>query len=467
MPPTCACSASAAWRAIRVSRARWRVRTLGAGGAPFLRAAMAFSALGVCAVTIIATPWMYVAMAREGLFFARFARLNEKTGAPILALAVQAALCLAYWFWGQAGAARVALLPKDSIEARSILTPEVLTSAVVYIEWVFHACVALALLRLRATRPNLPRPFRSPLYPLAPGAVPRVRDRSRVRQLRSGQRARHVDRPRRARVRHADLRSLAAFGRTLIARQGGADRHAHRSRARRGRSQRERRGSVVVIDVLRAFTTAAYAFAAGAREILLTSTVEEAFALRARLPARRARSARSVASRSRASITATRRPRARSRSRPRDGDPALEQRNARRRARGVGAIDLARQPGRRLGHGARARARALAADHSARDGLHLTTREVTPERPADDDGAEDDACADILEDLLRGRAVDRAAVVDRVLASTAARQALDPAIDWITPRTSSARSTSIASTSRCPRARERTVDRARGSGARG
>ena len=73
-------------------------RTLGPNGAPFLRAAMAFSALGVCAVTIIATPWMYVAMAREGLFFARFAHLSPRTGAPVLALLVQAALCLAYWF---------------------------------------------------------------------------------------------------------------------------------------------------------------------------------------------------------------------------------------------------------------------------------------------------------------------------------------------------------------------------------
>ena len=39
-------------------------------------------------------------------------------------------------------------------------------------------------------------------------------------------------------------------------------------------------GLVVVIDVLRAFTTAAYAFDAGADKILLVSSVEEAFALR-------------------------------------------------------------------------------------------------------------------------------------------------------------------------------------------
>jgi 2-phosphosulfolactate phosphatase len=37
-------------------------------------------------------------------------------------------------------------------------------------------------------------------------------------------------------------------------------------------------GTVVVIDVLRAFTTAAYAFAAGAREIRPVSTIEEAVA---------------------------------------------------------------------------------------------------------------------------------------------------------------------------------------------
>ena len=44
-------------------------------------------------------------------------------------------------------------------------------------------------------------------------------------------------------------------------------------------------GTVVVIDVVRAFTTAAYAFAAGAREIVLTDSVDEAFALRQRLVA--------------------------------------------------------------------------------------------------------------------------------------------------------------------------------------
>lgn len=44
------------------------------------------------------------------------------------------------------------------------------------------------------------------------------------------------------------------------------------------------RGVVVVVDVLRAFSTSAYAFAAGARDITLVSTVEEAFDWQSKIP---------------------------------------------------------------------------------------------------------------------------------------------------------------------------------------
>ena len=43
-------------------------------------------------------------------------------------------------------------------------------------------------------------------------------------------------------------------------------------------------GIVLVIDVLRAFSTAAYAFSRGAKEIRLVSTVEEALELKSQLP---------------------------------------------------------------------------------------------------------------------------------------------------------------------------------------
>lgn len=52
----------------------------------------------------------------------------------------------------------------------------------------------------------------------------------------------------------------------------------HRSRAS------EARGTTIVIDVIRAFSVAAYAFGGGAAGIWLVRSVEEAFALRARQP---------------------------------------------------------------------------------------------------------------------------------------------------------------------------------------
>ena len=44
------------------------------------------------------------------------------------------------------------------------------------------------------------------------------------------------------------------------------------------------RGVVIVIDVLRAFSTAAYAFSRGAKEVLLVSTVDEALSLKSAIP---------------------------------------------------------------------------------------------------------------------------------------------------------------------------------------
>jgi APA family basic amino acid/polyamine antiporter len=122
-------------------------RTLGNTGGEILRAAMAVSALGISIAIIVTSPWLYVAMAREGLFFAKFGETHPRTGAPIPALLAQGGLALAYWTWGRA---------------------DLLVDSVVFVEWIFHFLVAIALLRLRARRPDLPRPFVSPLYPLAP-----------------------------------------------------------------------------------------------------------------------------------------------------------------------------------------------------------------------------------------------------------------------------------------------------------
>lgn len=126
--------------------------SLGPVGERGLAAAMAVSALGVITVTAVATPWIYVAMARRGLFFRPFAVLSPRTGAPRLALGLQALLALGYLWAGRSAERWI----------------EHLTGSVVFVEWIFHGLVAWGLLRIRRLRPELPRPFVSPLYPLFP-----------------------------------------------------------------------------------------------------------------------------------------------------------------------------------------------------------------------------------------------------------------------------------------------------------
>ncbi len=127
--------------------------TLGESGQVFLTAAMAVSALGFLVATLITTPGIYVAMAREGLFPESFARRSPRTGAPTRALLLQATLGMAYIGW--------ASYDGDQVDR--------LVSAVVFAEWIFHGLCGLALIRL-AKRLGPDRPLKSPLFPLFPAA---------------------------------------------------------------------------------------------------------------------------------------------------------------------------------------------------------------------------------------------------------------------------------------------------------
>jgi len=122
-------------------------RSIGETGKRLLAAGMAISAVGVAAVNVIAGPWLYVAMAREKLFFQSVGHLHPRTGAPVVALCIQGALAIVYFFL-------------DTIQE--------LVASIVFVEWIFHGLAALALMQLRHFRPELPRPFRSFAYPLAP-----------------------------------------------------------------------------------------------------------------------------------------------------------------------------------------------------------------------------------------------------------------------------------------------------------
>ncbi|MCC6405655.1 MAG: 2-phosphosulfolactate phosphatase [Planctomycetes bacterium] len=182
-------------------------------------------------------------------------------------------------------------------------------------------------------------------------------------------------------------------------------------------------GSVVVIDVLRAFTTAAFAFAGGVREIVLVETAEEAFALRARDPERRL--VGEVQGRPIAGFDFGNSP------------EAIEAQGTRlvgrtlvlRSSSGTQGVARAVRAARTyLGSFAVAAATVRALE---RDGADVSL--LAMGWAGDGIGEEDDACGDLLEARLSGRPIDLAACLAKARASRAAQNGFDPTLDWITP----------------------------------
>lgn len=181
------------------------------------------------------------------------------------------------------------------------------------------------------------------------------------------------------------------------------------------------RGDVVVIDVLRAFTTAAFAFGAGAKEIVLVATPEQAFELKKRFP--RAKLAGEVGGKPIAGFDYPNSP---------------------------GSIARASLGGRTLilrsSSGTQGVVRARAAERIWLGSLpvagvtcellrqtsgHVTLLAMGSQKGPD--GPEDDACGDLLHALLEERDPELESVKQKIRASPAAQLALDPAVDWISP----------------------------------
>ncbi len=178
-------------------------------------------------------------------------------------------------------------------------------------------------------------------------------------------------------------------------------------------------GTLVVIDVLRAFTTAACAFSRGAREIELVSTLEQAFA------------------RKRA-------------------DPAIVL-VGEEEGRPVAGFDFGNSPPALLAAelgGQRLVLRSTAGTQGVVGGVNARTivlgslvvarateklvralgADVTllaMGSPKGGPGDEDEVCAELLEARLAGRELDLETVRRRVRESRAGQKALDPEVEWI------------------------------------
>lgn len=122
-------------------------RLLGAWIAAPLSVGIGLGLLASLSVFIFTGPRVYYAMARDGLFPAAAGRLDPKTGTPNTAILVQASITLLILISGR--------------------FKDILTYAGVGLS-LSSFVVILTVFVLRYRRPDMPRPFRVPLYPLPP-----------------------------------------------------------------------------------------------------------------------------------------------------------------------------------------------------------------------------------------------------------------------------------------------------------
>jgi APA family basic amino acid/polyamine antiporter len=138
-PAGVAASERVAADAVTVTFGSW------AGGA--IAAAIIVSMSSAALSVAITLPRAYFTMARDGIFFAWFARIHPAYGTPAVSIV---ALC---------GWAAVLALSG---------TFEQLLAYVIFVGWIFYALGAAAVIVLRRKRPAVDRPYRVPGYPVTP-----------------------------------------------------------------------------------------------------------------------------------------------------------------------------------------------------------------------------------------------------------------------------------------------------------
>ena len=123
------------------------VTFLGESGPKLVSIAVLLSVIGVLNGSILTSARIPYAMARDGLFFLKFAKLGEKSAVPVAAIIMQG-------IWAS-------LL---SLTA----TFDQLTDGVVFAGMIFYSSCCVAVFVLRRKMPDAPRPYRTLGYPIVP-----------------------------------------------------------------------------------------------------------------------------------------------------------------------------------------------------------------------------------------------------------------------------------------------------------
>jgi APA family basic amino acid/polyamine antiporter len=104
--------------------------------------------MGAANQTILCSPRVYFAMARDGLFFNKIAECHPRFLTPHISI-----VALGVW-------SLVLTLLLETFEA--------LFTYVIFGEWIFFGLTVAAVFVLRKKRPDLPRPYRTWGYPVTP-----------------------------------------------------------------------------------------------------------------------------------------------------------------------------------------------------------------------------------------------------------------------------------------------------------
>jgi len=119
----------------------------GAFGTALISVVVTLSTFGALISVTLTSPRVFFAMAADGLFFRRIASVHPRYGTPHVAIALAAALGVAF------------VLTR---------TFDQLADTFVLAIWPFYGLAIAGLYRLRRLRPDLPRPYRVPGYPVIP-----------------------------------------------------------------------------------------------------------------------------------------------------------------------------------------------------------------------------------------------------------------------------------------------------------
>jgi APA family basic amino acid/polyamine antiporter len=122
-------------------------QTMGRIGGNIVALTIMLSAAGAANGSIMTSPRIYFAQARDGLFFRQVAAIHPRFGTPSISILVQ---CVWTCILALSG------------------SYETLFSFVIFAMWLFHGMTVFAVIILRRRAPDLPRPYRMWGYPLSP-----------------------------------------------------------------------------------------------------------------------------------------------------------------------------------------------------------------------------------------------------------------------------------------------------------